>query len=155
MVEIGRKEPSQYFQLSVRTVRPPMQHDVQTRRYIVMEKNRRVNCIDFLEFPADDKGCLTKAKDFYKKVFNWSYQDWGDDYSDTQSSGLSSGINADPSHRPSYPLAVLYARNLESIREKVIEGDGVITREIFSFPGGRRFHFKDPAGNELAVWSDQ
>lgn len=47
-----------------------------------MEKNERVNCIDFLEFPAEDVGCLIKAKDFYKKAFNWSYKDWGDDYSD-------------------------------------------------------------------------
>jgi predicted enzyme related to lactoylglutathione lyase len=120
-----------------------------------MDESKRVNCIDFLEFPADDAGCLTQAKDFYNKVFNWSYKDWGDDYSDTQSSGISSGINADPSHRPSHPLAVIYALDLESIREKVIEWDGVITREIFSFPGGRRFHFKDPVGNELAVWSDK
>jgi predicted enzyme related to lactoylglutathione lyase len=120
-----------------------------------MEKNERENCIDFLEFPAEDVGRLIQAKDFYKKIFNWSYKDWGDDYSDTQSSGLSSGINADPGHRPKYPLAVIYALDLEAVREKVVELNGVITREIFSFPGGRRFHFKDPAGNELAVWSDK
>lgn len=128
---------------------------VQTEKYNVMDKHARVNCIDFIEFPAEDVGGLNKAKDFYTNVFNWSYQDWGADYSDTQSSGLSSGINADPSHRPSTPLAVIYTLDLEVVREKVIELDGVITREIFSFPGGRRFHFKDPAGNELAVWSDK
>ena len=120
-----------------------------------MENNERENRIDFIEFPAEDVGRLIQAKGFYKKVFNWSYKDWGDDYSDTQSSGLSSGINADPGHRPNYPLAVIYTLDLEAVREKVIELNGAITREIFSFPGGRRFHFKDPAGNELAVWSDK
>ena len=128
---------------------------VQRGKCNVMKKQERVNCIDFIEFPAKEIGCLTKAKDFYKKVFNWSYQDWGDDYSDTQSSGVGSGINADPGHRPSCPLAVIYTPDLEAVREKVIKSNGVITREIFSFPGGRRFHFLDPAGNELAVWSDQ
>jgi uncharacterized protein len=120
-----------------------------------MHKQERVNCIDFIEFPADDVDYLNKAKNFYREVFNWSYKDWGDDYSDTQSSGLSSGINADPSHRPSYPLAVIYTQHLDIVRDKVIALNGIITREIFSFPGGRRFHFKDPAGNELAVWSDK
>jgi uncharacterized protein len=120
-----------------------------------MDKHERVNCIDFIEFPAENIGRLNQTKDFYKKVFGWSYKDWGEDYSDTQSSGLSSGINADPIHRPSHPLAVIYTVDLEGVREKVVESRGVIIREIFSFPGGRRFHYKDPAGNELAVWSDK
>ncbi|MEJ2199633.1 MAG: VOC family protein [Desulfuromonadaceae bacterium] len=120
-----------------------------------MNKPERSNCIDFIEFPAADVAGLNQAKAFYQIVFNWSYKDWGDDYSDTQSSGVSSGINADPGHRPSCPLAVIYTPDLEMVREKVIEAKGVITREIFSFPGGRRFHFQDPSGNELAVWSDK
>jgi len=120
-----------------------------------MDKYERFNCFDFIEFPAENVGCLDQAKNFYKKVFGWSYTDWGDSYSDTQSSGLSSGINADPSHRPSHPLAVIYTADLEGVQKKVIESNGEITREIFSFPGGRRFHFTDPAGNELAVWSDK
>ena len=121
----------------------------------IMKKLERVNCFDFIEFPAENVKCLNQAKDFYNKIFGWSYKDWGDDYSDTQSSGLSSGINADPSHRPSHPLAVIYTIDLDGVREKVVDSNGVITREIFSFPGGRRFHFTDPAGNELAVWSDK
>jgi uncharacterized protein len=120
-----------------------------------MDRRQRVNGIDFIELPAENVGCLNKAKDFYEGVFEWSYKDWGDDYADTQSSGLSSGINADPSHRPGYPLVVIYASDLEDVREKVVASGGVITREVFSFPGGRRFHFTDPAGNELAVWSDK
>ena len=119
-----------------------------------MDNNARVNCFDFIEFPAESIDELNQSKDFYRSVFGWSYKDWGDDYADTQSSGLGSGINADPGHRSRHPLAVIYAADLESVRGKVVQSNGVITREIFSFPGGRRFHFTDPAGNELAVWSD-
>jgi len=120
-----------------------------------MDKHQRPNCIDFIEFPAENVKSLNQTKGFYNKVFGWSYKVWGDDYSDTSSSGVNSGLNADPSHRPSHPLAVIYTEDLEGIREQIIASRGLITREIFSFPGGRRFHFTDPAGNELAVWSDK
>lgn len=120
-----------------------------------MDKIDRVNCLDFIEFPTENTECLNKSKDFYSRIFGWSYKDWGNDYSDTQSSGLSSGINADPSHRSRHALAVIYKLDLEETRKKVVESGGAITRDIFSFPGGRRFHFKDPAGNELALWSDK
>jgi hypothetical protein len=120
-----------------------------------MDKNVIANCFDFIELPAENVESLNQAKNFYINVFGWSYKDWGEDYSDTQSSGLSSGINADSIHRSRHPLAVIYAVDLEGSREKIVESNGVITREIFSFPGGRRFHFRDPAGNELAVWSDK
>jgi uncharacterized protein len=120
-----------------------------------MTKINRNNQIDFIEFPAKDAGRFRAAKAFYSAVFEWSYKDWGDDYSDTADSGPGSGINADPEHRPQHPLAVIYVSNLEAMRAKVIAAEGKITREIFSFPGGRRFHFKDPADNELAVWSDR
>lgn len=120
-----------------------------------MDKHERRNCIDFIEFPAENLNSFHQTKAFFNKVFGWSYKDWGDDYSDTSSSGLNSGLNADPNHRSSHPLAVIYTEDLEDVRERVVENQGLITREIFSFPGGRRFHFKDPAGNELAVWSDK
>lgn len=113
------------------------------------------NQIDYVEFPVTDNKALAHSKRFFSEVFGWSYTDWGEDYADTKSSGLGSGFNADPEHRPARPLAVLYTANLEAIREQVIEAGGIITRDIFSFPGGRRFHFTEPGGNELAVWSDQ
>jgi predicted enzyme related to lactoylglutathione lyase len=125
------------------------------QRGTIMDKRNRINCFDFIEFPAGNVKDSNKLKDFYKNLFGWSYNDWGDKYCDTHSSGLSSGINADPRHRPRHPLAIIYAIDLEGVREKVIESRGVITQEIFSFPGGRRFHFTDPSGNELAVWSDK
>jgi predicted enzyme related to lactoylglutathione lyase len=119
-----------------------------------MKKKDRTNYFDFIEFPVRSIEDLKQSKAFYLNVFGWSYKDWGDDYSDTKSSGLGSGLNADPSHRPRYPLAVIYTAELETVRTKVLAAKGKITKDIFSFPGGRRFHFLDPSGNELAVWSD-
>jgi predicted enzyme related to lactoylglutathione lyase len=111
--------------------------------------------IDFIELPAHSKQELAAAKAFYGSVFGWSYKDWGDDYADTHDSGLGSGINADANHRPRQALAVIYSTRLEDSLAKVLAANGNITKDIFSFPGGRRFHFVDPAGNELAVWSDR
>ncbi len=119
-----------------------------------MSKAHRDNTIDFLELPARGPAELASAKNFYASVFGWSFQDWGEDYADIKNSGLSGGLNADAQHRPRHPLAIVYATALEATLEKVRAQNGKITREIFSFPGGRRFHFLDPAGNELAVWSD-
>ncbi|TKR33351.1 VOC family protein [Luteimonas gilva] len=114
----------------------------------------RENRIDFIEFPAASETDVARASEFYRTVFGWRWQDWGDDYADTRDSGLGAGLNADPAHRPGAPLAVIYASRLEEARDKAIAAGGALIRDIFSFPGGRRFHFRDPAGNELAVWSD-
>ena len=111
--------------------------------------------INFIEFPSKSAGDLAAAKKFYSEVFGWSFQDWGDDYSDTRASGVACGINAGASHRPAAPLAIIYVTGLTQAREKVMSAGGKISREIFSFPGGKRFHYIDPAGNELAVWSDK
>jgi predicted enzyme related to lactoylglutathione lyase len=115
----------------------------------------RNNRIDYIEFPAKSANELAAAKQFYAAAFGWIYKDWGSDYADTQSSGVSTGINADPSHQPRQALVVVYAESLEESRARVVAANGRITKDIFSFPGGRRFHFLDPAGNELAVWSEQ
>ena len=120
-----------------------------------MSAKKQSNHIDYIEFPAKDVDHLRASKHFFAAVFGWSYKDWGDDYSDTAGSGVGNGINADPEHRPAQPLAVIYATDLEAVRKKVLTADGKITRDIFSFPGGRRFHFREPSGNELAVWSDK
>jgi predicted enzyme related to lactoylglutathione lyase len=112
------------------------------------------NSIDFIEFPAKTIAALDQSKNFFTEVFGWSFQDWGEDYADTTSSGLGSGFNTDPEHRPTKPLVVLFTSDLEATHAKILEAGGKVTRDIFSFPGGRRFHFKEPGGNELAVWSD-
>lgn len=119
-----------------------------------MAKRPQSNHIDFVELPAKTAAALELSKAFYSSVFGWSYKDWGDDYSDTKDSGLGSGINADPEHQPSQPLVVIYVTDLAAARAQVVAAKGKITRDIFAFPGGRRFHFEDPAGNELAAWSD-
>ena len=115
-------------------------------------KNSKIN---YVEFPINDKKKFQKAKLFYSSVFKWNYKDWGDDYSDTQDSGVSSGINADSSHNTENLLVVIYVENIKEIKENVKKSGGKIIKDIFSFPGGKRFHFTDPGGNELAVWSDK
>lgn len=119
-----------------------------------MPKKERNNQIDFVEFPASTVATLERAKAFYTAVFGWSYESWGEDYVDTKDSGVGSGLNADAAHKPKHPLVVIYTSDLAAAHERVVAAKGKITRDIFSFPGGRRFHFQDPAGNELAVWSD-
>jgi len=120
-----------------------------------MTNNPKQNRIDYVEFPATSAAVLREGKRFYGEVFGWSFQDWGDNYVDTHGSGIASGINSDPSHRPPAPLVVLYSAELETTRERVIKAGGTISHDIVSFPGGRRFHYIDPAGNQLAVWSDK
>jgi uncharacterized protein len=113
------------------------------------------NTFDYIEFPVTDASGLARSRAFFGDVFGWTYQNWGEGYSDTQDSGVSSGLNGTPEHCPTYPLVVIYADDLETVREKVLAAKGTVTRDIFSFPGGRRFHFTEPGGNELAAWSDR
>jgi predicted enzyme related to lactoylglutathione lyase len=119
-----------------------------------MSEPRKHGHVDYIELPAKSIAELKRTKAFYAELFGWSYRDWGDDYADTRDSGLGSGVNADASHRPHQPLVVVYVDDLEAARQRAITAGARISRDIFSFPGGRRFHFVDPAGNELAAWSD-
>ena len=120
-----------------------------------MKTNSGEGCIDYIEFPAKSQEEFAAAKRFYQEAYGWSFQDWGDEYSDTKSSGVTSGFSAASDHRPAGVLAVLYTTNLEAARDRTINAGGKIVRDIFSFPGGRRFEFTDPAGNRLGVWSDK
>jgi hypothetical protein len=105
--------------------------------------------LDYLEMPASD---LPGVKAFYAAAFGWTFVDYGPDYA-AYTEGLDGGFHADP-EAVAKPLPVLYATDLEAMLGKVTAAGGVITRSIFSFPGGRRFHFTDPSGNDLAVWGD-
>lgn len=107
--------------------------------------------IDYIEFPAGD---LPATKDFYSSAFGWSFADYGPDYAAFEGQGTDGGFQADPEEIRGKPLVVLYAKDIEAMEARVKASGGVITREILAFPGGRRFHFTDPSGNELAVWSD-
>jgi len=98
-------------------------------------------------------GSLNATKSFYARVFDWSFVDYGPTYS-AFSEGLDGGFDADR-EATAKPLPVLYAAKLEETLAAVTEAGGTIVKPIFAFPDGRRFHFTDPAGNELAVWSDK
>jgi len=110
------------------------------------------NQIDVIEFPVDTDDKLKTTKDFFTNVFGWNYTDWSNTYSDTTESGTSSGINSD--QHQSMPLTVVYSENLEQTKEKVLQNGGKIIVDTYNFPGGKRFHFTEPSGNELAVWSE-
>lgn len=110
------------------------------------------NKIDLIEFPVKSSKQLKATQSFFSGVFGWKYTDWGEDYSDTTDSGASSGINADGG--ASMPLTVIYVADLEKTKKLVVEHGGKVIADIYSFPGGRRFHFTEPSGNELAVWSE-
>ncbi|WP_394842252.1 VOC family protein [Pendulispora brunnea] len=111
-------------------------------------KDRQIN---FIELPARD---VAASKKFYSAIFGWTYQDYGDDYADICDAGISAGLNGEPDSAAKKPLVIMYSSNLEDARARVVKAGGKITKDIFSFPGGRRFHFTDPSGNELAIWSD-
>jgi uncharacterized protein len=107
--------------------------------------------IDYIEWPTEDLGA-TKA--FYTKAFGWGFVDYGPHYAAVSEAGLEGGFDSDP-EKTEKPLIILYSKTLEQSLETVVKSGGVITKPIFAFPGGRRFQFKDPSGNELGVWSDK
>lgn len=131
------------------------------------EQDRR---IDYIEFLATD---IEQTKRFYSAVFGWEFVDYGPEYTSFMDGRLAGGFalapegarergGGTPETRISDlataaggPLVVLYATDIEAIEASVRVNGGQIVLDPFEFPGGRRFHFTDPSGNELAVWSDQ
>ena len=114
--------------------------------------------MDYIEFPATD---IEATKRFYNQVFGWQFQDWGPEYTGFNDGRLGGGFNreaqpasADGGAKTRGVLVVIYAASLDEIYRKVKDAGGKIVRETFDFPGGKRFHFADPNGNELAVWSE-
>jgi len=108
--------------------------------------------IDYIEFTAPD---LTAVKKFYGEAFDWKFQDWGDEYAGFSDGHVDGGFARGAAKSGHGPLVILYSTNLEEIQQKVRAAGGTIVKDTFSFPGGRRFLFADPAGNELAIWSDK
>ena len=107
--------------------------------------------IDYVELPSATAHELTRA--FYAKAFGWDFADYGPTYSATTNGMTDVGLQGDPSDGISAPLPVIRVDDLEAAFDAVTKAKGVIAKPIFSFPGGRRFHFIDPGGNELAVWT--
>jgi hypothetical protein len=108
--------------------------------------------MDYIEFPATD---IAKTKAFYSGLFGWRFTDYGPDYTSFEDGRLAGGFFKKDAVTPGGPLVVIYSADLAGMQAKVQAVGGTITKEIFSFPGGRRFHFTDPSGNELSVWSDK
>lgn len=112
----------------------------------------RDNHINYVEFKAKN---LEKIKGFYTAAFNWNFTDYGLSYVAFSESGLEGGFEKTEIEIVNGALIVLYHTDLEQIKKRIIAAGGIISKDIFSFPGGHRFHFEDPSGNELAVWSDK
>jgi len=121
-----------------------------------MGEKAQHHSINYVEFEAAE---VARGKHFYNRVFGWSFQDYGPDYSsfDRVSAGIDGGFRkADDTVSPGSgaPLVVLYSRDLAATEAAVVAAGGAIVVPTFEFPGGRRFHFRDPEGNVLAVWSE-
>lgn len=110
--------------------------------------------VSLVEFPANTPEELKATTDFYEAAFSWHFKDWGGVYSDTSDSGVATGVIATEQGRPTMPMAVIYATDLDEKKEVIRKAGGKILVDTYEFPGGKRFHFMDPAGNELAVWSE-
>ena len=107
--------------------------------------------IDYVELPSATAHELTRA--FYARAFGWSFIAFGGDYSATEGGVVDVGLNGQREDALSAPLPVVRVSDLDAALDTVCDAGGIIARPIYSFPGGRRFHFIDPGGNELAVWS--
>ncbi len=110
------------------------------------ENNHR---IDYIELPASD---VAASKAFYQSAFGWEFEDYGPNYAAFKDGRMMGGLDGEVAVVRGGALVVLFATDLEGSQARVEAAGGKISKEIFSFPGGRRFQFLDPAGNELAVW---
>jgi len=116
-----------------------------------MNEHEKMN---YVEFPAND---LQATKNFFSQAFGWSFEDYGPEYSAFANQGLDGGFfksELSSSTEHGAALIVFYSHDIEATQAKVEKANGLITKPVFSFPGGRRFHFKEPSGNEFAVWSE-
>ena len=109
--------------------------------------------INYIEFSSTD---IARSKAFYSSVFGWTFQDWGPDYVSfsSESGGIDGGFTKGSGAGPSGPLVVLYSSDLKATEKAVVNAGGSVVVPTFEFPGGKRFHFSDGAGNVLAVWSE-
>lgn len=114
----------------------------------------RNNKINYIEIPAQN---MAATKVFFTEVFGWSFVDYGTEYCSFAAQGVDGGFFKSDlvvSTKNGSPLIVLYSNALETTKAKIKQAGGKIIEQIFSFPGGKRFHFSDPSGNEFAVWSE-
>jgi predicted enzyme related to lactoylglutathione lyase len=117
-----------------------------------MSQEEQHHRIDYVEWAVRD---LAQAQDFYTAVFGWRFTEYGPEYASFDDGRLRGGIRSDLDAVSGGPLLVVYSGELEATEGRIKQHGGTIVKETFEFPGGRRFHFADPSGNELAVWSDR
>jgi len=122
-----------------------------------MKKRIPNELIDYLEYPAHD---LASTKAFFEKAFSWVFTDYGPEYTSFEGQGLNGGggfYRADLASKSNLgsALTVFYSDDLSATLTKIEAAGGKIVKPIFSFPGGRRFHFEEPSGNEFAVWTHE
>lgn len=110
--------------------------------------------INYIEFEVAD---MAVAQQFYRAAFDWKFTDYGPGYAGIQKHGGGEvgGLRLTSEVATGGPLVILYSSDLDRSLQAVRAAGGIVTQDPFEFPGGRRFHFKDPSGNELAVWSDK
>jgi predicted enzyme related to lactoylglutathione lyase len=116
--------------------------------------DNRHHTFDYVELAAPD---IAAAKQFYADALGWAFTDYGPDYSGIRrpgGDGEMGGLNPARSAGAGLPLVILYSDDLDATYAAVRAAGGTIDEEIFEFPGGRRLHFSDPAGNSLAVWTE-
>lgn len=106
--------------------------------------------IDNIEFNVADIG---RSRDFYARAFGWTFTDYGPTYSEFTDGRLVGGLTTGGPVRPGGPLVILYADDLTETQKRLEDAGAQIVKPVFAFPGGKRFHFQDPDGYELAVWS--
>ncbi|MDO9377561.1 MAG: VOC family protein [Nocardioidaceae bacterium] len=121
-----------------------------------MSPSHRHHSIDYVELTVTD---LDRAKRFYADAFAWAFNDYGPEYAGIQGADADAaevgGLYAHGEVRPGGPLVLLYSDDLDASVEAVTAAGGQVTTGPYEFPGGRRFHFADPSGNELGVWAEQ
>lgn len=113
------------------------------------QKRLRHEQVQYIEFLSKD---ITRAREFYTNCFGWSFTDYGPNYTAFEGDYVDGGFTTGEPVRGTV-LVILYSDDLEATKQKVIEAGGIIVKDVFSFPGGKRFQFTDPDGYELAVWS--
>ena len=121
-----------------------------------MSQAQNHHAINYIEFASTN---IAATKQFYSKVFGWSFVDYGPDYVsfDDNAAGIAGGFYKTDPHEPqpkTAPLVVLYSTDLKATEASIIAAGGSIVVPAFEFPGGRRFHFSDGQGNVMAVWSE-